>query len=221
MRKVTTEEFKQAVFDMYGDEYTVIDEYCGFLKSINILHNKCGKVYKYSCGGRFLRGISKCPYCNIDQHVCLEKEKLANANGVKYIAVDMRYSTLDYCKNSIINSDFFSQFDLNEIDWDEADTFACKSIIVQIANDWNNGLCNVKEHAVKYHLSTTTIYKYLERANSLQLCSFDKKEYIHQTRKLSYVYSNNVKVKSVETGIIYNSIAEARRLAGRILQGRI
>lgn len=484
MKKLTTDEFKQIVFSMYKDEYTVVGEYNGFVKSIDIFHNKCGKTYTYTSAGRFINGTSKCPYCNSDQHVTLntdifkyrvsqlvgdeytvigeytkanepikirhnkcscknsvyeyvvtphhflmgsrcpydshqqeytiedfrnilseklptyrclgteyinsktkidvmcdkghvfkisldaiknnrkcnicsntiitpgindlntthphitqylvnkddgtkyafytktklpfkcpycgnivekmpscvlrnnheficvcndgvsypekfmsnilnqlniqykyqlsshdfkwcgkyrydfylcakntvlethgkqhygtnfftdskiisdtdiKKEHLAKQNGVKYVAIDMRYSTLEYCKQSILQSDFFQQYDLSIIDWDMADIFACKSLLAKIANDWCNGETNIKKLATKYKIHTATIYKYLEKANELHLCSFNKDEYIHLSRKTSYVYTNNIIVKSVETGIVYKSMAEAKRLTGAYL----
>ena len=41
---LTTEAFKQRVFNLYGDEYTVIGEYHGAHEKIEILH-KCGYSY--------------------------------------------------------------------------------------------------------------------------------------------------------------------------------
>lgn len=58
---VTTETFKQRVFDMYGDEYTVIGEYRGAHEKIEVLH-KCG--YSYSVTPTNILNGRKCPKCS-------------------------------------------------------------------------------------------------------------------------------------------------------------
>lgn len=48
MKKRTTEEFKKLVYDLVGDEYTVLGEYTTTLTKIQMRHNKCGtKTYIY------------------------------------------------------------------------------------------------------------------------------------------------------------------------------
>lgn len=56
-RKKTTESFKQEVFDLVGDKYTVLGEYTGTNKHIRIRHNVCGTEYdviakNFVCLGR-------------------------------------------------------------------------------------------------------------------------------------------------------------------------
>lgn len=41
----TTEQFKKEVFDLVGDEYTVLGEYKNRVIDIEIRHNKCGREY--------------------------------------------------------------------------------------------------------------------------------------------------------------------------------
>ena len=56
-----TEQFKQEVFDLIGDEYTVLDEYKNALTKIKIKHNKCGYEYEVTPAS-FLSG-RRCPKC--------------------------------------------------------------------------------------------------------------------------------------------------------------
>lgn len=58
---LTTEAFKQRVFNLYGDEYTVIGEYHGAHEKIEILH-KCGYSY-FAAPTNILNG-RKCPKCS-------------------------------------------------------------------------------------------------------------------------------------------------------------
>ena len=59
-RKKTDAEFRKEVFELVGDEYTVIDKYINTKTKIRIKHNKCGTVY-YAWPTTFLQGISYCP----------------------------------------------------------------------------------------------------------------------------------------------------------------
>lgn len=43
-KKLTTEEFKDIVYDLVGDEYSVIGEYIKSRQKIAIKHNVCGKI---------------------------------------------------------------------------------------------------------------------------------------------------------------------------------
>ena len=58
---LTTEAFKQRVFNLYGDEYTVIGEYHGAHEKIEILH-KCGYSY-FAAPTNILNG-GKCQKCS-------------------------------------------------------------------------------------------------------------------------------------------------------------
>lgn len=58
----TTEMFVREVYELVGNEYTVIDEYKHCFTKINIRHNKCGNPY-FVDPNNFLNG-SRCPQCN-------------------------------------------------------------------------------------------------------------------------------------------------------------
>lgn len=56
MKKRTTEEFKKLVYDLTGDEYTVLGEYTTTLTKIQMRHNKCGTEFTPT-PARFLEGL--------------------------------------------------------------------------------------------------------------------------------------------------------------------
>jgi very-short-patch-repair endonuclease/phage FluMu protein Com len=60
-RTKTDEQFKKEVFDLVGEEYSVLGEYEGANKKIKMRHNKCGYEWEVK-PANFLQG-SRCPYC--------------------------------------------------------------------------------------------------------------------------------------------------------------
>lgn len=60
--KKTTKQFKQEVFNLVGNEYTVIGQYKGTNTKIEMKHNKCGHIWKIE-PSKFLHN-RRCPYCN-------------------------------------------------------------------------------------------------------------------------------------------------------------
>ena len=70
-RRKTTEEFKNEVYELVGDEYTVIGEYVNNKTKIKMRHNKCGNKYE-AIPHDFLANKGKCPYCNYTNKVTHE-----------------------------------------------------------------------------------------------------------------------------------------------------
>lgn len=65
--KKTTEQFKEEVFEMLGDEYKVVSDYSGVKDKIKIKHNnkRCGFHEFYTTPGHFMmKNRGKCPKCN-------------------------------------------------------------------------------------------------------------------------------------------------------------
>ena len=60
-KKKTTKEFKEEVFKLTGDEYTVLGEYIGTHTKILMKHNKCGHEWEV-VPSSFLQG-HRCPNC--------------------------------------------------------------------------------------------------------------------------------------------------------------
>lgn len=61
-KRKTTDEFKQEVFGLVQNEYSVIGKYTLALEQIDIKHNICGKVWSIT-PNNFLSG-ERCPYCS-------------------------------------------------------------------------------------------------------------------------------------------------------------
>ncbi|AZV43755.1 hypothetical protein BAOM_3146 [Peribacillus asahii] len=91
-KKKTTEEFKQEVINLVGNEYEISSEYINTDTKINLKHNICGRDY-YVKPYHFLQG-SRCPFCNESKG---EKKisQWLNDNEIKYKS---QYKFED-CKN--------------------------------------------------------------------------------------------------------------------------
>jgi len=94
--KKTTEEFKQEVYDLVGDEYRVLEEYQGSCIKILMRHTTCGYKY-YAEPHSFLRGYSRCPKCfNIKSFSKTDKKFKQEIHDL----VGDEYSILGEYKNS-------------------------------------------------------------------------------------------------------------------------
>lgn len=82
--KKTTKQFKQEVYDLVGDEYTVLGEYINAKTKIEVLHNKCDNTYMV-IPDNFLKG-SRCPYCyqSGSSHGNEYIAKYLDEHGIKY-----------------------------------------------------------------------------------------------------------------------------------------
>ena len=58
----TTSQFKQEIYNLVGTEYTVLSEYKGSSKKVQMKHNKCGYTWWVQASS-FLGG-NRCPNCN-------------------------------------------------------------------------------------------------------------------------------------------------------------
>ena len=84
----TNEEFVKEVYELFGDEYTFLEEYKGATKPIKYRHNICGMVYKRS-PNHFLSHKGICPECHggSGRHITTStfRERLRKARGDEYI----------------------------------------------------------------------------------------------------------------------------------------
>ena len=62
LMKKTTESFKKEVFEKVREEYSVLSEYSGNGKKLQMKHNVCNQVYPVT-PNKFLMG-RRCPYCS-------------------------------------------------------------------------------------------------------------------------------------------------------------
>ena len=94
MRRKTDAEFKQEVFDLVGNEYTLLDNYVNSQTKIRVKHNICGNIYEVA-PSNFLNRGSRCPYCSGNH-----KKTDAEFKHEVYDLVGSEYNFLDKYINS-------------------------------------------------------------------------------------------------------------------------
>lgn len=75
--KKTTKEFKKEVFDLVGEEYTVIGKYTNALTHVTMKHNICGHIWKVNPSS-FLSNGRRCPQCIESKGEQIIREYLTN-----------------------------------------------------------------------------------------------------------------------------------------------
>ena len=82
--KKTTDEFKEEMYNLVGNEYELYDEYINTKTPIKIKHNKCNQIYTVT-PSMFLSG-NRCPYCASNAKVSTEqfKDRIENSIGSDY-----------------------------------------------------------------------------------------------------------------------------------------
>lgn len=106
-----TVTFKQEVFDLVGDEYTVLEEYKNAHTKILMRHNKCGSKYLVRPGD-FLFSNIRCPICNeshgeiairkilTDMHIVFESQyRIPECKNIRSLPFD--FAILDANNNLV------------------------------------------------------------------------------------------------------------------------
>lgn len=104
------------------------------------------------------------------------KHQVAIKNGIEnYYEIDCSYSTVDYIKNSIINSGILDLLEINAetIDFDQCAIDANNSYVKQAWELWNTGKYTNTEIAEKLNLATNTTSHYLRMGTKLGVCNYD------------------------------------------------
>ena len=118
-----------------------------------------------------------------EQENDLFKYKLAIQNGISpenYIVIDARYSDMQYIKNSIMHSVMPKLFGFteNDIDWNQCDLCASKSLLIEACNLWNNGIHNAQKISSMIGVSNVCVIAYLKRGTNIGLCSYNPRSKI-------------------------------------------
>lgn len=139
------------------------------------------------------------------------KEELANKNGIDkkhYIIINCRYSTLEWIKNSIMQSELprLLNFKEEDIDWLKCHEYACNSLVKIVCDLWNSGIKNATKIANILRIGKTTIRRYLKQGVKLNWCSYDPKK----SNKLNKDY-NCKKIICLTNNDIFKSIVDASK----------
>lgn len=98
----STDDFKKEVFNLVGNEYSVLGEYKNNKKHIKMKHNKCGFVWSV-IPTNFIYGGRRCPKCKISHG----EEEIANYLDSHNIKYHREYSFDDCCYKRKLRFDFY------------------------------------------------------------------------------------------------------------------
>ena len=117
-----------------------------------------------------------------------------------YFIIDAKKSTIEWLKNSIEQCEFFKQFDLSSIDWQEIDIKSQKSLKIEVCNYWREhkiidiNLTTIQVAQI-FKITQQTVIKYLKWGNENGFCEYNGKEERNlQTKRLSkalYFFKSN------------------------------
>ena len=100
------------------------------------------------------------------QKIDMDKQKLAKENGYNYIVIDCNNSTKNYIKNSILQSELSTFFDLSNIDWDKISRKALNGIAKLVIDEKEkHPTKSCPELAEQYGVSLYSILRWLKKAN--------------------------------------------------------
>lgn len=114
------------------------------------------------------------------------KEQIAKENKIEnYIVLDCRKSTLEWIKNSIMNSILPEKLNFNEynINWNKCHEFALKPMIKIVCDKWNESKTKVISDIAEYfNMDKHTVSDYLDKGTKLNWCKYEKgnKYYSHK-----------------------------------------
>ena len=106
------------------------------------------------------------------------KKELALKNGIKkYIIIDCRKSDKYFIKKNIEN-ELNNIFNLNNINWNECQEFALKSLVKEVCEYWNNKkeYESASDLTKYFYLDRNTITGYLKKGSELGWCNYNAKE---------------------------------------------
>jgi predicted transcriptional regulator len=140
------------------------------------------------------------------------KRYLATKNGIdKYFIIDSSISTMEHMKNSIVASGLFHQLDIDEnvIDWIKCDEFATSNFIKLICDYKNNNLTITNlEIADIFHISYTTVSRYISKGVELGWCDYKKYDDLKLKRKQGKIITNQRPIHCISDGKYYRGSRE-------------
>ena len=141
-------------------------------------------------------------YLDGQKEIDLQKKKFALNHGIKYyIVINARQSDFNYIKNFILKSKLNEIIDMSKIDWNTIHyNVLHTNKVVEICKYWNNHP-NLKlfEMEKKFHLSETTIRKYLKLGISQGWCKKRDNHVLPKQYPILYknkIYFRNMKICS-------------------------
>lgn len=181
------------------------------------------KQYVVELDGAYGHGEFDTKNKNVSQQIFddEEKDRIAKENGFIMIRIDCKYKNLcsrfNYIKQAFNSSLLKEIFIYNDDLLVQIDRKCEKSIIVEMSEKWNQGVCSYEEFEKIFGINRPGIRRYLKRACEVGLINIDYEILLNQIRLSSnkkLAITKGQKIKCNETGEEFYSIAEAERQTG-------
>ena len=177
-----------------------------YIPSLNcIIENHGEQHYITSRRGRSLQE---------EQTNDLMKEILAKGNGVRYyIELDCRESSLEWIKDSVMQSDLpkLLGFKEDDVNWNKCEEFALSNLVKQVCDYRRETNKTANEIAKEFKLGLSTVILYLKRGVKLGWCEYDAKK-----EQLKAVSKNGKKsgkmIEVFKDGVSFGVFQSAREL---------
>lgn len=120
------------------------------------------------------------------QYIDDMKDKLAKQNGYEVIRI---YYNDDFkIKDNLLKSDIAKIINLNNVDWEECESFALSNRVMEICDYWNNDKKDwetTTDLGKIFKISRDTIVDYLKKGTELGWCNYNGKEELEKSRRRS------------------------------------
>ena len=112
-----------------------------------------------------------------EQENDLEKYNIAVERVKQYVVLDCRNSNKEYICQSVLNSNLVNLLDFSQIDFEICEEFARNSLIKDVC-DYKKKYPETTstELGEKFHISVSTLIKYLKIGNENNWCNYNPKE---------------------------------------------
>ncbi len=153
----------------YAPKWANGKRYDIYMPDYNIIVENHGPQHYEEMHGTIFKELAK------EQENDAFKMNVAIKNSVAhYVVLDCRKSSLEWIKNSILNSILITLLDINvyDIDWAEAEKYATKNLIKEAAILFDSGY-SVLDISIKLHKHVKTIRKWLHTSYQLGWCKHE------------------------------------------------
>lgn len=168
----------------------------------------------YGCNHAFYRSLAE------QQRIDKEKIDLAVAHNMRLIQINCSNSTFSFMRDAILRSALSEILDLSKVDWGACGVEASSSLLKDVCHAWDGQYNSVEDLAFEYHMTPTTVRKYLRDGGLIGFCNYDDNVYKSYRKRIHYENISAVAgnpIMCIETGVVYNSYADVKRKTGMCL----
>lgn len=146
------------------------------------------------------------------------KKYLSTNNTSGHIIIDAQVSSLEYIKNSILDSELATLVDLSKVNWLKCHEHACNSLIKTACDLWSERVKSTAKIGEIMKLDRHTIVRYLKKGAMINWCDYnpdcEKQKGMHIENIVRSLGKRVVQLKvNGEFVREYESMSEARRVS--------